>query len=64
MTIRRTDSGRGGIGGVGNAVMKTSRSEAASPGAKPHRARQGYAGAIGELGYECLKQEVNAIGTS
>ena len=44
--------------------MKASRSEAASPGTKPHRARQGYAGAIGELGYECLKQEVNAIGTS
>jgi len=29
ITGRRTDSGRGGNGGVGNVVMKASRSEAA-----------------------------------
>ncbi len=29
-TSRRTDSGRGGNGGVGNVVMKASRSEAAA----------------------------------
>jgi hypothetical protein len=34
-TGRRTDSGRGGNGGVGNVVMKASRSEAASPGRSP-----------------------------
>ena len=46
---RRTDSGRGGNGGVGNAVMKASRSEAARAAVRadesnlPHARLQGQA---------------------
>ena len=36
-----------------------SAAEAASPGAKPHRARQGYAAGMGELGYKCCRLEEN-----
>jgi len=30
-----------------------SAAEAASPGAKPHRARQGYAAGMRDLGFQC-----------
>jgi hypothetical protein len=48
-TGRRTDSGRGGNGGVGNVVMKASRSEAARAAVRadesnlPHARLQGQA---------------------
>ena len=49
ITNRRTDSGRGGNGGVGNVVMKASRSEAARAAVRadesnlPHARLQGQA---------------------
>jgi len=41
------------VNGVGSSA---SAAEAISSGAKPHRARQGYAGDIREIGYQCCER--------